>query len=193
MIRPTPSWLITFSARPTTREHNTMLPFKKRFRSLPFRQWQDSEFCEIIFLSFPRNQLGPVLSTNDTWMLRPRTRRCIQYLQSNSIMDITPSKCAAQLPHRRLLRELPGLHVIRSQGELSSAFTWVLAPHRVLHTIESILLDTIALHIAEVNLLSFSGEGEFSQGSFKHSYLELHASLVQRRWTAWHADCCFIF
>lgn len=78
-------------------------------------------------------------------------------------------------------------------GELSSAFTWVLAPHRVLHTIESILLDTIALHIAEVNLLSFSGEGEFSQGSFKHSYLELHASLVQRRWTGWHADCCFIF
>lgn len=93
-----------------------MLPFKKRFRSLPFRQWQDSEFCEIIFLSFPRNQLGPVLSTNDTWMVRPRTRRCIQYLQSNSIMDITPSKCAAQLPHRRLLRELPGLHVIRSRG-----------------------------------------------------------------------------
>lgn len=81
-------------------------------------------------------------------------------------MDITPSKCATQLPRRRLLaRDAESfIEGTGEVGELSSAFSFPttaarlnVTPHRefYIHTIESILLDTIALHIAEVNLLFF--------------------------------------
>lgn len=77
-------------------------------------------------------------------------------------MDITPSKCATQLPRRRLLaRDAESfIEGTGEVGELSSAFLFPTTAARLptefyIHTIESILLDTIALHIAEVNLLFF--------------------------------------
>lgn len=160
--------------------------------------------------------LGPTGSllwvvNNDTYS--DTTRRCIQYLQSNSIMDITPSKCATQLPRRRLLaRDAESfIEGTGEVGELSSAFSFPttaarlnVTPHRVLHTYNRIyfirhnritycrsqftfLLLWYGVRYGRVTVPPFFtlfsiicclAQNEFA---FKHSYLELHASLGRSR------------